>query len=340
MHYLERLHIRRDIREVQLPVFHSATAELKDLHTSFSILVGKVRSRLEKMITEGKVDYTSIACSLEEFLSIKGLNDLESIHRLFHFIRDHYYYLNPSVIEFIVNEFLAEKKSCMKYIIRWFVSKAENLEEELRMFLNKLSIFENSTQLQEFKLAINEAFSTHHLPSYETTCEVVIKLNDCWNTITVQNLNLLLKHYFHRRYFFNHIRFSPGSICITYIVPLASTPDLIAAAAPKAGSMHRVGVFYLSINGKVLLEEKDNVNIDESLVEAVKLNDTFEVSLLMSLGADPCYQDDNGDSPMMLVSLGKRNEVKKLLLPADDWDDATKVLMESEGDCNYSNVCL
>ena len=319
MHCLERLHIR----EVQVPVFHSATAELKDLHTSFSILVGKVRSRLEKMITEGKIDYISIACSLEEFLSIKGLNDLESIHRLFHSIRDHYYYLNPSVIEFIVNEFLAEKKSCMEYIIRWFVSKAENLEEELRMFLNKLSIFENSTQLQEFKLAINNAFSTHQLPSSETTCEVVIKLNDRWNTITIQNLNLLLKHYFHRRYFFNHIRIDSGSICITYIVPLASAPYLIAAAAPniKAGSMHRVGVFYLSINGKVLLEEKDNVNIDESLIEAVKLNDTFEVSVLLSLGADPYYQDDNGVSPMMLVSQGKSEEVKHLLIPDQEQND-------------------
>ena len=320
----------------------SIASELDDLHSSFSCIVGKVRDRLENLINEEKIRFREIAFSIEEYLYLKGhLQQLQSIQKLFDSLRDYYYYLNPSVIKFIIKKFLTKEKksSCMEYITRWLVQKDEDLLGVLERYLDQLRSFKESTQLKSFKSDIDNAFLTYHSPSSGNTCEVSIKLNNRWDELTMKSLELLLEHYFHRGDLFSHIKIGEGSICITYLVPSAATPDLIAAATPKAGSMHRVGVFYLSINGEVLLEEKDNVNIDESLMKAVKLNDTFEVSVLLSLGADPYYEDDNGDSPMMLALLGERNEVKKLLLPADEWDDATEI-MESEGNCNYSNVCL
>uniref|UniRef100_A0A1X7TPD1 Death domain-containing protein n=1 Tax=Amphimedon queenslandica TaxID=400682 RepID=A0A1X7TPD1_AMPQE len=83
----------------------------------------------------------------------------------------------------------------------------------------------------------------------------------------------------------------------------------------------------------MLLNKKDDVDFDESLIEAVKLGNTFEVSVLLSLGADPYYEDDNGDSPMMLALLSERKEIARLFVTdeikeAFDSKNETSIKME------------
>ena len=300
---------------------------LKRLRSTFSNLVTEVRSQLAQHIEDGVLKLIKIARNLEEHLRVTGLTGVTCIDKLFNSIQVHYYYLNCSVIEHIIETFLTHNEEDKK------------LQEEMKRYTYELESFKESTKLVELQSAIHKVLPSSHSVS-DTSCEFVLKFKGRWEGETIKDLECFLRHYFDRDDLFNYIHTERGCIQVTFLVPHCYSQYLIDMVTPsKIKSMCRVGVLQLVINGNVLLEEKHNVNIDESLVEAVKLNDTFEVSVLLSLGADPYYEDDNGDSPMMLALLGESNEVKKLLLPADEWDDATE-LMESEGDCNYSNVCL
>ena len=300
---------------------------LKKLRSTFSTFVTKVRKQLAQHIKVGIVELIDIARNLEEHLRVTGLTGVTCIDKLFNSIQVHYYYLNCSVIEHIVETFLTHNE------------EDEKLREEMESYACELEIFKNNTKLVELQSAIDKVLSSSDSVS-DTSCEVVLKFKGSWEWKTIEDLECFLQHYFCRNDLFNYIDIKRGCIQVTFLVPRSYSQYLIDMVTPsKIKSMYRVGVLQLVINGNVLLEEKDNVNIHDLLIEAVKLSDTFEVSVLLSLGADPYYQDDNGDSPMMLALLGESNEVKKLLLPADEWDDATEI-MESEGDRNYGNVCL
>ena len=300
---------------------------LKRLRSTFSNLVTEVRSQLAQHIEDGVLKLIKIARNLEEHLQVTGLTGVTCIDKLFNSIQGHYYYLNCSVIEHIVETFLTHNE------------EDEKLQEEMESYACELEKFKESTKLVELQSAIHKVLPSSRSVS-DTSCEVVLKFKGWWEWKTIKDLEHFLQHYFCRNDLFNYIDTERGCIQVTFLVPRSYSQYLIDMVTPsKIKSMCRVGVLQLVINGDVLLDEKDTINIDESLVEAVKLNDTFEVSLLLSLGANPYYQNDNGDSPMMLALLGESNEVKKLLLPADEWDDATEQ-MESEGDRNYDNVYI
>ena len=281
---------------------------LKRLRSTFSNLVTDVRSQLAQHIEDGVLKLIKIARNLEEQLKVTGLTGITCIDELFNSIQDYYYYLNCSVIEHIVETFLTHNE------------EDEKLQKEMERYASKLESFKESTKLVELQSAIDKVFPLNH--SVSDTCKVVLKFKGQWEGETIKDLERFLRHYFDRDDLFNYIHTERGCIQVTFLVPHSYSQYLIDMVTPsKIKSMHRVGVLQLVINGDVLLDEKDTINIDESLMEAVKLNDTFEVSMLVSLGADPYYQDDSGVSPMILALLGKSEEVKHLLMPDQEQND-------------------
>ena len=338
---------------------------LKRLRSTFSLLVAKIRSQLAQHIEDGVIKLIIIARYLEEQLRVTGLTGITCIDKLFNSIQDYYYYLNCSVIEHIVETFLIHNKEDIK------------LQEEMERYACELESFNESTKLVELQSAIHKVLPSSHSVS-DTSCEVVLKFKGRWERETIKDLERFLQHYFVRNDLFNYIHVERGCIQVMFLVPRSYSQYLInMVSLSKIKSMYSVGVLQLVINGYVLLDNKDGIN--ESLMEAVKLNDTFEVSVLLSLGADPYYKNDNGGSPMMLALLGESKEVKKLLLPVDERVVSPHSLLqeeflphpllrkellppplsrkerffrlfrrkgrgetrtESEGDYNYGNVCL
>uniref|UniRef100_A0A1X7U8R0 Death domain-containing protein n=1 Tax=Amphimedon queenslandica TaxID=400682 RepID=A0A1X7U8R0_AMPQE len=141
-----------------------------------------------------------------------------------------------------------------------------------------------------------------------------------------------------------YLKKSSWCICISYLVPRSAIADIINAVKSKSESMHRVGVFYISVDDDAILDNKNNVNFDESLLEAVKLGDIFEVSLLLSLGADPYYEDSNGDSPIMLSLLPENKGVAQLFLKlvSDTEDKISELISVDEKDDSedmYESSC-
>lgn len=274
---------------------------LEKLHTKLATLVRKLRGRLAKHIKNGKIELVDIARSLEEYLRVGDLTDEVSVDKLFNRIQGYYYCLNCSVINYIFQEFLTKNDDT-------------DLLEEMKEYLSNLECFK-STKLLDLQSAIHKALPPiNNQTIIETTCEVVLKFKGQWENQTINTLESFLKHYFNRNDLFNYVQVERGCICVTFLVPHSYYQYLIDKATPMIKSMYRVGLFKLIINGNVLLDEKDGVNIGESLVEAAKSGDTFEVAMLLLLGANPYYKDSNENSAMSLALLEKNEEVTKLLV--------------------------
>ena len=283
---------------------------LKELHSTFASLVTKIRRHLVAHINQ-KNELIDIARFIEEYLGIGGLTNVESIDDLFNRIRGHYYFLNCSVIECLATTFLIKEED-------------SHLQEEIRDYLHRLESFK-STKLIKLQPAIRTALPLNYNRSVSddtshTTIKVILKFNIQWKNQTIKVLELFLSHYFDRSDLFNYIQIDQEFVCITFLIPHSLSQYLIDVAKPKLKSMHRVGVLQLVINNDALLDEKDGISIDESLVEAVKSGDTFEVAMLLLLGANSHYKDSNGDSPMSLASSGGNEKVKKLMPPAEEFD--------------------
>ena len=275
----------------------------------------KIRDHLADKVRHQKLKIVNIARFVEEFLHLNGirLTDEVSVDILFNRIQGYYCYLNCSLIESIVEEHF--EKSCMECITGRFMPHSTSdtcIRKEMKTYVKKMNHFKQSNSLKKLQSRIVKTYEI--ISSSDTTCIVVIKLHGGWDKKTISDLESLLRHYFTRSDVFNHLQITPGSICITYLVPRSAIAYITNAVKLKSKSMHRVGIFYFSINGNVLLDKKKYINFNESLIEAVKLDDTFEVLLLLSLGADPYYQDSNRDSPMMLALLSESKEVSQLFI--------------------------
>ena len=156
------------------------------------MLVTKVRSLLAQHIKDGIVELINIARNLEEHLRVTGLTGVTCIDKLFNSIQDHYYYLNCSVIEHIVETFLTHNEEDIK------------LQEEMERYASKLESFNESTKLVELQSAIHKVLPSSHSVS-DTSCEVVLKFKGQWEGETIKDLERFLQHYFVRNDLFNYI---------------------------------------------------------------------------------------------------------------------------------------
>ena len=258
---------------------------LKVLHSTFAALVARMRRRLADHINNQKIELIDIARFVEEYLDIGGLTNVKSIDELFDQIRNHYYFLNCPVIEHIAIEFLINN----------------GLQEKMRDYSHKLESFKKSTKLCDLLSAIHDSISNDH-----TGVKVVLKFISPWEDQTIKRLESFLAHYFDRSDLFNYIQIDRGCLCITFLVPRSHFQYLIDVATPKLKAMRRMGVLQLVINDNVLIDEKDTVSVDESLIEAMQFGDAFEVKMLLLLGADPDYNKDS------VMSLGEGDKMRSI----------------------------
>ena len=249
-----------------VPKPHEISKSLKQLHSTFAILVTRLRSRLEDHIENKKIKLRDVARFFEEYLDIGGLTNAESIDDLFNRIRGYYYFLNCPVIECIATGFL-------------FKEEDNDLQEEMRVYLHDLESFK-STKLNALQSVIPTElpFSNNH-----TVVKVVLKFDSQWENQNIKRLESFLSRHFNRSDLFNYIQISQGCVCIAFLVPHSHFQYLIDVATPKLKAMCHMGVLQLVINDNVLIDEKDAENDDETLIEAVQVDDKFEVE---SLGAE------------------------------------------------------
>uniref|UniRef100_A0A1X7TS43 SH3 domain-containing protein n=1 Tax=Amphimedon queenslandica TaxID=400682 RepID=A0A1X7TS43_AMPQE len=217
----------------------------------------------------------------------------------------------------------------LKHLTDTYLSTAQT---ELTQYIDSVDKFSESSQLKHIRSTIKEKLSSLPPAASPNTSDqakpVVIKLNDRWEEMTISKLKAVLKHYFGvTSDLFSHISFDYGSFVITLLVPTSLSQSIIDLINKKTNSMGRLGILEVSVDKDTIpiRREGDN-NFDISLHESVKVGDSFEVSMLLQLGADPNSKDERGKSAVEIADEGGHTQIKEILLTAGEKDQWTQSL--------------
>ena len=190
------------------------------------------------------------------------------------------------------------------------------LQTELEEYSNELEIFSGSSQLQYIKTAIEEALLLKEEVT-EISCEVIIKLHGRCGQMTLKNFYKLINYLFPtKRHFLTHIHVEPGLICVQFLAPLSQSQSLMLMAAEKTEFMYQVGIYEMIINDHpILMEEEDQlVTIEQSLLQATQAGHHNDVIILLDLGANVDYQNEERKTALMLAINGGHEHIIQTLI--------------------------
>ena len=266
---------------------------IKCLHSSFAKLALKVRNEFDKRVKNGTVELITIARSAAEYLSIP-VSSLKytDVDELFNSLKSFYNFFNCGVLQHLTDTYLSTAQT-----------------EELTQYINDVDKFSESSQLKHIRLAIEEKLS--HLPtspsSNNQTIPVFIKLSKRWDEMTIKNFKGVLQYYFMDKlnYLFSHISIKKGSVIITLQIPTTQAQYLTNTINIKTESMKRLGIMEVAVdNNTIPIRREDDNNFDVSLHQSVKAGNSFEVLVLLQLGANPNNKDEEGRYPVEITRDG------------------------------------
>ena len=275
-----------------------------NLHSRFASLDSKLRDEFEELVEKGHVKLKAIARSAATYLSIPVSSlKYSDIDELFDSLKLFYNFFNCGVLKHLTDTYLS--------------STAQT--DELTQYIVNVDKFSESSQLKHIKSTIKEKLS--HLPATPTTSDqtkpVVIKLHDRWEEMTLKNFKKVLQHHFEPKFadLFSLVDIEPGSVIITLQIPTTQAQYLNNTINIKTESMKRLGIMEVAVdNNTIPIRREDDNNFDVSLHQSVKAGDSFEVSVLLQLGANPNNKDEKGKYPVETAREGGHDKVILTLL--------------------------
>ena len=294
---------------------------IESLHSSFAKLALKLRDEFDKRVKNGTVELITIARSAAEYLSIP-VSSLKytDVDELFDSLKPFYDFFNCGVLKHLTVTYLS--------------STAQT--DELTQYIDNVDDFSESSQLKNVRSAIEA-----HLPASPSTSDqtkpVVIKLSKRWDEMTIKNFKRVLKYYFKDEVadLFSHISIKKGSIIITLQIPTTQAQYLIDTINIKTESMKRLGIMEVAVdNNTIPIRREDDNNFDVSLHQSVKAGDSFEVSVLLQLGANPNNKDEKGKYPVETAREGGHDKVIQTLLTGGAIDSKLFNHIHGHGLCN------
>ena len=299
-------------------------SNIGNLHSHFASLASKLRDELEELVIKGQVKLNAIARSAAEYLSIP-VSSLKytDVDELLDSLKPFYNFFNCGVLKHLTDTYLS--------------STAQT--DELTQYIVNVDKFSESSQLKHIKSTIKEKLS--HLPaapiSSDQTKPVVIKLHDRWEEMTLKNFKKVLQHHFEPKFadLFSLVDIEPGSVIITLQIPTTQAQYLIDTINIKADSMYRLGIMKVAVdNNTIPIRREDDNNFDVSLHQSVKAGDSFEVSVLLQLGANPNNKDEEGKYPVETAREGGHDKVIQTLLTGGAIDSKLFNHIHGYGLCN------
>lgn len=201
----------------------------------------QLESKFAKLITDTKrllsTDHTPLLTDLHYYLKTRldapTLPPPHSLEELFDSISPHYCFLNVSLIENIINEFLDGSTV-------------------------QLSLEEYEKQLEEFKTCTKmEELLELSLPQYSTADDkigtgpvsLVLKLEGSWMNVTLKRFQQLIEEMFmDKSCYFNHIKVQKGCLEVSWYVPQSTHLSLLSLVKQRVMFMECVGVISVHIN--------------------------------------------------------------------------------------------
>ena len=294
---------------------------IESLHSSFAKLALKLRDEFDKRVKNETVELLTIARSAAEYLSIPVLSlKYTNVDELFDSLKPFYDFFNCGVLKHLTDTYLS--------------STAQT--DELTQYIDNVDDFSESSQLKNVRSAIEA-----HLPASPSTSDqtkpVVIKLSKRWDEMTIKNFKRVLKYYFKDEVVdrFSHILITTGSVIITLQIPTTQREYITDTINTKTDSMYRLGIMEVAVdNNTIPIRREDDNNFDISLHQSVKAGKSFEVFVLLQLGANPNNKDEEGKYPVETAREGGHNKVIQTLFTGGAIDSKLFNHIHGYGVCN------
>ena len=295
------LQIKNEV--IQLSSKSEVANNIEKLYHQFTCLVAAIKSKFETFVTSGKLTVDQVAHHANAFLHQPISRG--SVDKMFDDMQNYFDFLsNFAVIKSLVIQFFPEEKE---------------LQTKLTQYIDCVNKFLEFSQLKHIRSAIEEKLS--HLQVSPSTSDqtkpVAIILNELWDNMTLENFKKVLKYYFEPDIadLFSHISIKKGSVIITLLIPTTQTQYLIDTINNKTNSMNRLGILGVAVdNNTIPIRRENDNNFDASLHQAVKAGESFEVSVLLQLGADPNSKNEEGKYPVEIARERGHNKVIQTLL--------------------------
>ena len=290
---------------IELSSKSEVAANIKSLHSRFASLDSNIRDEFEELVEKGKVKLKAVARSAAAYLSIQ-VSSLKygDVDELFDSVQPHYDFFScGGVLQHLTDTYLS------------------NAQTKLTQYIDSVDEFSESSQLKHIRSTIKEKLSSLPAAASPTTSDqtkpFIIKLNGRWDEMTFKNFKRVLQYYFGQEIAdICTIRdIGVGSVVATLLIPTSLSQSLIDAINNKTNSMSRLGILEVAVDNKAIpIRREDDNNFDVSLHESVKAGDSFEVSMLLQLGADPNSKDEREKSAVEIANEGGHTQIKEILL--------------------------
>ena len=289
---------------IELSSKSEVAINIGSLNSRFASLDSKVRGEIETLVTNGETELKAIARSAAAYLSIK-VSSLKygDVDELFDSLQPHYNFFSCGVLKHLTDTYLSHAQT------------------ELTQYIDSVDEFSESSQLKHIRSTIKEKLSSLPAAASPTTNNqtksFIIKLNDRWEEITFKNFKRVVQYYFGQEIAdICTIRdIGIGSVVITLLIPASLSQSLIDTINNKSNSMSRLGILEVAVDKKAIpIRREDDNNFEISLHQSVKAGDSFEVSMLLQLGADPNSKDEKGKSTVEIANEGRHTQMKEILL--------------------------
>ena len=285
---------------IELSSKDEVAANIKSLHSRFASLDSDIRDEFEELVEKGKVKLKAVARRAAAYLSIDASSlKYGNVDELFYSLQPHYDFFNcDGVLTHLTDTYLS------------------NAQTELTQYIDSVDEFSESSQLKHIRDVIDK--EVPFLDS-STTKPIVIKLNGRWDEMTIKNFKSVLQYYFEPQIknLFSHIFIKKGSVIVTLLIPASLSQSIIDTINNNKESMSRLGILEVAVDNEVIrVRREDDNNFNTSLRQSVKAGDSFEVSMLLQLGADPNSKDERGKSAVEIANEGGHTQIKEILLTA------------------------
>ena len=284
------------VEEVNVEFKKAEVKKFTKIENRFASLVNNVKVTL----VEKKISPIKLHGFLEERLRQKlVLSENATIRDIFNSIAPYYSFLNTSLLESIIDEFLEEEAS---------------LQRQLDSYEGELEEFASTTKL----ILLKEINSTKQ---HEGMPLVVLKLAGCCLDVTIERFQLLVKHIFGKQSnALSDIRVEDGCICISWITQESAVDLLVSLANINLYFMKHVGILRLTIGNVTVIdiEDKEELNdINYVLITAVAAECFNAVKFLLNAGASVNSRAENGSTPLVVASLILSGKITELLCKAN-----------------------
>ena len=268
--------------------------KFRKIENRFASLVNNVKGTLQERGVSPSKLHGFLEVRLKQKLVV---SDCPTICDIFNSIAPYYSFLNTSLLESIVDEFLEDTP----------------LQRQLDSYEGDLEEFTSTTKL----ILLKEINSTKQ---HEGMPLVVLKLAGCCLDVTIERFQMLVKHIFGKQSnALSDIRVEDGCICVTWVTQESAVESLISLASKNVFFMKHVGILRLTIGDVpvINIEDREELNdINSVLIIAVAAECFNAVKFLVSAGANVNYRAKNGSTPLVVASLILSREISELLCKA------------------------